>query len=54
MDGESDGPVPLSTIEWFSRCAQRLLGALRQRTARGRLYEVDTRLRPSGLARACW
>ena len=36
------------TVDWFSRCAQRLLGALRQRTARGRLYEVDTRLRPSG------
>ena len=45
---ESDGPVPLATIDWFSRCAQRLLGALRQRTPRGRLYEVDTRLRPSG------
>jgi len=37
-----------STIEHFSRLAQRLLGALRQRTPRGRLYEVDTRLRPSG------
>lgn len=47
-EGESDGAVPLSTVEWFSRCAQRLLGALRQRTPRGRLYEVDTRLRPSG------
>jgi len=47
-EGESDGAVPISTIEWFSRCAQRLLGALRQRTPRGRLYEVDTRLRPSG------
>lgn len=47
-DGESDGPRPLSTIEWFSRWAQRLLGALRQRTPRGRLYEVDTRLRPAG------
>ncbi|MGN6106889.1 MAG: bifunctional [glutamate--ammonia ligase]-adenylyl-L-tyrosine phosphorylase/[glutamate--ammonia-ligase] adenylyltransferase [Kofleriaceae bacterium] len=47
-EGESDGRVPLSTVEWFSRCAQRLLGALRQRTPRGRLYEVDTRLRPSG------
>ena len=35
-------------IEYFSRLAQRLLGALRQRTVRGRLYEVDTRLRPSG------
>jgi glutamate-ammonia-ligase adenylyltransferase len=32
----------------FSRLAQRLLGALRQRTPRGRLYELDTRLRPSG------
>ena len=46
--GESDGAVPLATIEWFSRCAQRLLNALRQRTPRGRLYEIDTRLRPSG------
>ena len=32
----------------FTRVAQRLLGALRQRTPRGRLYELDTRLRPSG------
>jgi glutamate-ammonia-ligase adenylyltransferase len=47
-DGESDGPVPLAAVEWFSRCAQRLLGALRQRTPRGRLYEIDTRLRPLG------
>ncbi|MBA3820975.1 MAG: bifunctional [glutamate--ammonia ligase]-adenylyl-L-tyrosine phosphorylase/[glutamate--ammonia-ligase] adenylyltransferase, partial [Deltaproteobacteria bacterium] len=38
----------IATIEWFSRCAQRLLGAMRLRTPRGRLYEVDTRLRPSG------
>ena len=37
-----------AAVEWFSRLAQRLLGALRQRTPRGRLYEVDTRLRPSG------
>ncbi|HSN28258.1 MAG TPA: bifunctional [glutamate--ammonia ligase]-adenylyl-L-tyrosine phosphorylase/[glutamate--ammonia-ligase] adenylyltransferase [Kofleriaceae bacterium] len=36
------------SVEHFSRLAQRLLGALRMRTARGRLYEVDTRLRPSG------
>ncbi len=35
-------------VEHFSRLAQRLLGALHQRTPRGRLYEVDTRLRPSG------
>ncbi len=36
------------SVEHFSRLAQRLLGGLRQRTPRGRLYEVDTRLRPSG------
>lgn len=48
-DGEdSAGPAPLATVEWCSRFAQRLIGALRQRTPRGRLYEVDTRLRPSG------
>jgi glutamate-ammonia-ligase adenylyltransferase len=35
-------------IVHVSRVAQRLLGALRQRTPRGRLYELDTRLRPSG------
>ena len=47
-DADSDGAAPLSAVEWYSRCAQRLLGALRQVTPRGRLYEVDTRLRPSG------
>ncbi|MEJ7596481.1 MAG: bifunctional [glutamate--ammonia ligase]-adenylyl-L-tyrosine phosphorylase/[glutamate--ammonia-ligase] adenylyltransferase [Kofleriaceae bacterium] len=41
-------PEALPAVDWFSRCAQRLLGALHQRTPRGRLYEVDTRLRPSG------
>ena len=46
--GAAPGAPVLTTIEWFSRCAQRLLGALRQRTDRGRLYEVDTRLRPAG------
>src|SRR5439155_24533863 len=47
-DAETDGRAPLSAVEWYTRCAQRLLGALRQRTPRGRLYEIDTRLRPSG------
>jgi glutamate-ammonia-ligase adenylyltransferase len=37
-------------LERYSKLAQRLLGALHQRTPRGRLYEVDTRLRPSGTA----
>jgi glutamate-ammonia-ligase adenylyltransferase len=34
--------------EWFARLAQRLIGALGARLDEGRLYDVDTRLRPSG------
>jgi glutamate-ammonia-ligase adenylyltransferase len=34
--------------EWFARLAQRLIGALSARFEEGQLYEVDTRLRPSG------
>jgi glutamate-ammonia-ligase adenylyltransferase len=34
--------------EWFARLAQRVIGALEARLDEGRLYEVDTRLRPSG------
>jgi glutamate-ammonia-ligase adenylyltransferase len=34
--------------EWFARMAQRLLGALGALLDEGRLYQVDTRLRPSG------
>ncbi len=34
--------------EWFARLSQRLIGALGARLDEGRLYEVDTRLRPSG------
>ena len=45
-DDDADG----NAIEHYSKLAQRLLGALRQRTPRGRFYEVDTRLRPSGTA----
>ncbi|MBN2576191.1 MAG: hypothetical protein JXP73_16645 [Deltaproteobacteria bacterium] len=34
--------------EWFARLAQRLIGALGALLEEGRLYNVDTRLRPSG------
>lgn len=47
---ESDGARPLPRVEYMSRLAQRLVTALHARTPRGRLYEVDTRLRPSGSA----
>ncbi len=47
-DGESDGPKPLRTSDYFNRLAPRITAALSVPTASGRLYEVDTRLRPSG------
>ncbi len=45
---ESDGPRPLHAAQYYTRFAQRLISALTVATRRGRLYEVDMRLRPSG------
>ncbi|MDF0541914.1 bifunctional [glutamine synthetase] adenylyltransferase/[glutamine synthetase]-adenylyl-L-tyrosine phosphorylase [Sphingobium sp. H39-3-25] len=45
---ESDGARPLGATQYFNRLAQRLTNALSVSTASGPLYEVDTRLRPSG------
>jgi glutamate-ammonia-ligase adenylyltransferase len=45
---ESDGPKPLGATQYFNRLAQRIGNALSVPTASGPLYEVDTRLRPSG------
>jgi [glutamine synthetase] adenylyltransferase / [glutamine synthetase]-adenylyl-L-tyrosine phosphorylase len=45
---ESDGRRPLNPTAYFNRLAQRLITALTVPTASGALYEVDTRLRPSG------
>lgn len=47
-DAESDGPKPLAATHYFNRLAQRLTAALSVPTAAGALYEIDTRLRPSG------
>ncbi len=46
--GESDGRRPLGATLYFNRLAQRIGAALSVPTAEGALYEVDTRLRPSG------
>lgn len=46
--GESDGPRPLGASVYFNRLAQRVSASLSVPTAEGALYEVDTRLRPSG------
>ncbi|MCW3835848.1 bifunctional [glutamine synthetase] adenylyltransferase/[glutamine synthetase]-adenylyl-L-tyrosine phosphorylase [Sphingomonas canadensis] len=45
---ESDGARPLGAVTYYNRLAQRVNGALSVPTASGPLYEVDTRLRPSG------
>ena len=45
---ESDGQRPLGATQYFNRLAQRIVNALSVHTASGPLYEVDTRLRPSG------
>ena len=47
-DGESDGQRPLDNVTYMTRIAQRLMGGLHALHPGGRLYEVDTRLRPSG------
>lgn len=48
----SDGAKSISAEQWFSRAARRFLSGLSAPTAQGRLFEVDTRLRPSGNAGA--
>lgn len=47
-EARSTGPTPLSASAWFNRVGQRLIAALSVSTAAGSLYNVDTRLRPSG------
>ncbi len=45
---ESDGRRPLGAVHYYNRLAQRVTAGLSVPTAAGPLYEVDTRLRPSG------
>lgn len=47
-DGESDGPRSLDNVTYMTRLAQRLVSGLHAMHPGGRLYELDTRLRPSG------
>ncbi|MGI9502221.1 MAG: bifunctional [glutamine synthetase] adenylyltransferase/[glutamine synthetase]-adenylyl-L-tyrosine phosphorylase, partial [Geminicoccaceae bacterium] len=44
----SDGDKPLPAETYYARLGQRLVSALTAKTAEGSLYEIDTRLRPSG------
>ncbi len=47
-DGQSDGARRLDTVTYFTRLAQRLMRGLHAQHQDGRLYELDTRLRPLG------
>ncbi|WP_293876673.1 MULTISPECIES: bifunctional [glutamate--ammonia ligase]-adenylyl-L-tyrosine phosphorylase/[glutamate--ammonia-ligase] adenylyltransferase [unclassified Sphingomonas] len=48
FSAESDGAKPLGATLYYNRLAQRITAALSVATAAGPLYQVDTRLRPSG------
>ncbi|MDB5596792.1 MAG: bifunctional [glutamate--ammonia ligase]-adenylyl-L-tyrosine [Hyphomicrobiales bacterium] len=45
---DSDGAKSLHAVQYYTRLTQRLVSALTVATRRGRLYDVDMRLRPSG------
>lgn len=47
-DARTDGPQSVDNSVFFQRLAQRLVHLLTVHTSAGRLYEVDTRLRPGG------
>lgn len=44
----SDGARPLDAVVYHTRLTQRLIAALTAPTRRGRLFDIDLRLRPSG------
>jgi [glutamine synthetase] adenylyltransferase / [glutamine synthetase]-adenylyl-L-tyrosine phosphorylase len=48
--GQTDGARSIPNEQFFARLGQRLIHVLTARTQAGILYEVDTRLRPSGSA----
>ena len=45
---KTTGDQPLDNSVFFQRLAQRFMHLLTVHTSAGRLYEVDTRLRPGG------
>ena len=47
-DGQNEGKRSLSHHAFFLRLAQRIIHILATQTSHGRVYEIDTRLRPSG------
>ena len=50
LNSLSDGKTPLPASQYYGRLSNRFISAISSLTSEGRLYEVDTRLRPSGKA----
>lgn len=48
MEAKSDGARGFDARVYYNRLSQRIVGLLEAPSAQGRLYTVDTRLRPSG------
>ncbi len=48
LEAVSNGERPLPASQYYARLSQRLASALSVRTSEGGLYQIDTRLRPSG------
>lgn len=46
----TDGEKPISNLQFYFRLAQRTIHILNASTPMGKLYDVDTRLRPSGIS----
>jgi len=48
LQGETEGPKVIDNVVYMARLGQRLIHLLSTQTPSGILYEVDSRLRPSG------
>jgi len=49
-NAETDGAKPIDGAQFFTRLGQRIIHLLTTQTTSGQLYEVDMRLRPSGVS----
>jgi glutamate-ammonia-ligase adenylyltransferase len=53
VDGQTcGGSQPIDNAQFFNRLGQRVIHILTSHTRAGRVYEIDTRLRPSGISGA--
>ncbi len=51
VDGQTQGgPRPIDNVQFFNRLGQRVIHLLTAHTRAGRVYEIDMRLRPSGIS----